>query len=172
MTRTFKILAGAALLAATGAVSALAQPGGGPFARLDANNDGKVTLDEFRAHAAEMFRHVDTDGDGRATLADFQAAHEKMRVEHGGMMHHGPRGDHAGGPPPPGRPHGPPPPEQLDADRDGGVTAEQLDAARDGVVPAAEFPAGLEAHLAAADSNHDGAVTREEMEAAHRAMRP
>lgn len=159
MTRTFKILAGMAVLSAAGAVSAFAQPGGGPFAHLDANNDGKVTLDEFHAHAAEMFRHVDTDGDGRATLADFQAAHEKMRAEHGGMMHHGPGGEHAGGPPPPGRPHGPPPPEQLDADHDGVVTL-------------AEFTAGLDAHFAAADANHDGAVTREEMEAAHRAMRP
>ncbi|MFL6858484.1 MAG: EF-hand domain-containing protein [Allosphingosinicella sp.] len=167
MTRNLKILAGAAVLAATGAVSAIAQPGGGPFARLDANGDGKVTLEEFHAHAAEMFRHVDTDGDGRATLADFQAAHEKMRAEHGGMMHHGARGGHDGGhdaghdggPPPPGRPHGPPPPEQMDADHDGIVTL-------------AEFTAGLEAHFAAADSNHDGAVTREEMEAAHQAMRP
>lgn len=155
MTLKITIAAGAAILAATVA-PALAQPAGGhdPFAMLDADSDGRVTLPEFRAHAVQMFGHVDGNGDGRATLDEFRAAHEKMRVEH--------RGAHPGheGPPPGGhRGHrGPPPPEQLDADHDGAVTVS-------------EFTAGMEQHFAAADSNHDGAVSREEMQAAHEAMR-
>lgn len=154
---TFRILFAAALAAAA-AAPALAQPPErhDPFAMLDANGDGQVTLAEFRAHAAEMFRHVDADGDGRATLDDFRAAHEKMRGEHGGM-HPGMRGGR--GAPPPGPHPGPPPPERLDGDHDGVVTV-------------AEFSAGLEAHFAVADANHDGAVTREEMQAAHAGMHP
>ena len=160
---TLRILFATALAAAGAA--ALAQPPErhDPFAMLDANGDGQVTLAEFRAHAAEMFRHVDTDGDGRATLDDFRAAHDKMRAEHGGMRH-GPEGgpppqgaDRRG--PPPGPRRGPPPPEALDADHDGVVTL-------------AEFTAGLEAHFAAADANHDGVVTREEMQAAHAGLHP
>jgi hypothetical protein len=161
------LLAGAGALFAAVA-PAMAQPPEhrDPFAMLDANGDGQVTLAEFRAHAAEMFRHIDTDGDGRATLEDFRAAHDKMRAEH--SMHGGMAGGHDGPPPPqrdgadrrgppPGGHRGPPPPEQLDADHDGVVTL-------------AEFTAGMEQHFAAADADHDGVVTRAEMDAAHGGM--
>ena len=40
------------------------------FRRFDADNDGKVTKDEFNRFAKERFAMLDMDGDGRITDAD------------------------------------------------------------------------------------------------------
>jgi Ca2+-binding EF-hand superfamily protein len=40
------------------------------FRRFDADNDGKVTKDEFNRFAKERFANLDMDGDGRITDAD------------------------------------------------------------------------------------------------------
>jgi Ca2+-binding EF-hand superfamily protein len=34
------------------------------FAQVDANHDGRIDRAEFRADAAQFFKHLDTDGDG------------------------------------------------------------------------------------------------------------
>lgn len=121
----FSILAGAALLAVSGA--AFAQPGPGPvrggdrevtraeavqhaqrmFDRLDLDRDGTVTREEARsAHRqrAEQrmerrFQRMDLDGDGAVTLAEMRQARERMReaaAERRGERGHGMHGHRRG----------------------------------------------------------------------------
>jgi hypothetical protein len=39
--------------------------------QFDADGDGKVTLAEFQAGGAKMFKMIDADGDGRISLEEF-----------------------------------------------------------------------------------------------------
>ena len=73
------------------------------FKKLDTNNDGSLSLDEFKAgrmaqrdpsKAEEMFKKIDTDSDGKVTLEEFKAFRPQR----------GPRGGE-------GKPPGPPPTE-------------------------------------------------------------
>ena len=52
---------------------------GGGFDRLDANNDGSVTLAEFQAPQIERFQRADANGDGVLTQAERQSARQAMR---------------------------------------------------------------------------------------------
>lgn len=65
-------------------------PPGGPrgnpeefFKRMDANNDGKITKEEFLAfakkEAEERFKQMDTSGDGKMDKKEIAAAVEKMK---------------------------------------------------------------------------------------------
>jgi len=54
------------------------------FKKLDANGDGTVSLDEYKAgpmgkkdpaKAEEKFKKMDTDSDGKLTLEEFKAGH-------------------------------------------------------------------------------------------------
>jgi Ca2+-binding EF-hand superfamily protein len=46
------------------------------FSRVNANHDGKIDRDEFRADATQYFKHLDTNGDG--VIDGFEiAAYEK-----------------------------------------------------------------------------------------------
>ncbi len=81
-------------------------PGGRPnpeeaFKKLDANNDGSISLDEFKAgpmaqhdkdpaHVEVVFKQIDKDGDGKVTLEEFKA--------HRPPHHDGPGGGGPGGP--------------------------------------------------------------------------
>ena len=56
--------------------------GGGPghgrvmriiFALMDANGDGKLTLEEFQAAHERIFKAMDTDHDGTVTLEEMEA---------------------------------------------------------------------------------------------------
>lgn len=96
------ILLGAlALLAAAGAAQAQ-QRGPG----LDANGDGKITLQEFQASRGDrMFRRMDADSDGKLSKAELQM-----------MLDRAPQGADAAF-------------AMLDADKDGFVTRAEADAA-------------------------------------------
>ncbi len=90
-------IAGAALLLAFVLIAepAMAQPPGGQggqgrrggmgtpptFEGLDANNDGKISRDEFRG-PERMFDRIDADGDGAVTKEEFQPV--RQRFEGGG----------------------------------------------------------------------------------------
>jgi Ca2+-binding EF-hand superfamily protein len=82
----------AVLFGATLATSALAQPGpdgeGGPgpmlaemFGTLDADADGKVTLEELQAHRAAKFAAADANGDGLLDAAEALAFHQAEMAE-------------------------------------------------------------------------------------------
>ena len=43
------------------------------FALMDANGDGKLSLEEFQAAHERIFRAMDTDHDGTVTLEEMEA---------------------------------------------------------------------------------------------------
>lgn len=62
--------------------------------KADANSDGKISHDEFRAahekRGEEHFKRVDTNGDGSIDKDEREAAHKKMherRKQHHEKMH-------------------------------------------------------------------------------------
>jgi Ca2+-binding EF-hand superfamily protein len=58
------------------------------FNDMDANKDGKVSLDEFKAKfpkpelAEKVFKKMDADGDGSLTLEEYKTAIEKQAQAH------------------------------------------------------------------------------------------
>lgn len=100
----------------------------------DANHDGKVTLAELRQVRQGRFLHrLDADKDGRVSRAEFDAGLARLRAKG--------RGD-------PARP------ARLWA---------MLDANKDGYVTEAEREATLARRFNAADTNHDGWLSKSEL---------
>ena len=158
--RSFRlVLLGTAMLASA-VLPALAQPAPGAappaaarpgpgsrgaaamFARIDANNDGRVTWDEAWAYVQARFAEADSDHDGGVTLAEAEAFRpmgprpEGARPRHA----HGPR--HA----------------QFEA-----MMFRMLDADRDGKVTLVELRPAAEARFRGFDANGDNVVTRDEL---------
>lgn len=79
--RTLIMLSAVATLA--GASLASAQPNGGAkrFAKLDANGDGVVTLQEMEAGALARFAKADANKDGKVTAEERRAAFEAYKQE-------------------------------------------------------------------------------------------
>lgn len=165
-----------ALVGATAAVlPAAAQPGPGPggprmergyhhhfhhvraghgfalgeaFARADADNDGRVTLEEARAWLQARFNEVDANGDGGVTLEEVQAYWQAKSGRGGQAEQAQPRRE--GRMPERGQARFAAMFRALDANSDGRVTFEE-------VLPFAE------AMFRARDANGDGALSREEI---------
>ena len=76
-------------------------PGGGMFARLDADGNGKVSLAEFNAPHDKHFAMVDANKDGEIDKTEMAAAMDKMRGHMRRMRGAGGPGDDMP-PPPPG----------------------------------------------------------------------
>ncbi len=150
-------------------------PGHGPGAfgpspdQLDADNDGKVTNEEYsaawRTFIAEQFKRLDTDNDGILSKDELAKDRGPERGPHGGTQ--GPN-DANGAPPPP-------PPDGQGAGRRPGMrphhpTAEQLDANKDGKVTKDEYMLPwvklAQERFDEMDTNKDGVLSREEMKKA------
>ncbi|MDB6164420.1 MAG: hypothetical protein JWL98_1852 [Xanthomonadaceae bacterium] len=184
-TLVFSIIAG---LAASASAWGQANP---MFENMDANHDGRISLQEHAAVAKATFARMDANHDGQLTAAELDAAH-RAAVE-------GPSAD--------ARQPGAKTAEdaavaqalfnRLDINHDGVVStiemqaahtrkgvastsapaADQhrglggmgalLDANHDGFVSTVEYAATARARFAHMDSNHDGFVSRPEMDAAH-----
>lgn len=51
------------------------------FEKHDTNADGVITEEEFLVKAKERFAMMDADSDGKITMEEGKAAHEKMRAK-------------------------------------------------------------------------------------------
>lgn len=178
-------LASVAALLATSSF-ALAQDRGqdrGGFAHLDRDGNGIVTREEFRASALAHFDEIDQDHDGRvipaemAAFAKDQAAKRFAREDKNGDGQLS-------------RAEAAPMPDEvfarLDANKDGQLSPEELakadehfqkfaemrfareDKNHDGAISRDEAQAAADEHFAKLDANGDGSVTKDEMMAAHR----
>lgn len=57
------------------------QRSGERFERLDANNDGELTLEEMTARQAAMIEEADADGNGAVSKAEMRAFRDAKRAE-------------------------------------------------------------------------------------------
>ena len=186
-----KSLIGLSLLAlglAGGAYAAETMPGGDPlgdktftkaefqakgaqmFDKMDANHDGKLDTADRAAHEGQMFDMLDTNKDGALSRAEFTAGHQR-----GGEGQH----DMAGGPIAGGGDkagkHGG---RHGDGHKGMGMgmgmgmmMLQMADTNKDGAVSRDEFLATHAKHFDMQDANHDGQLTKDERQAAHTKMR-
>ena len=136
------------------------------FDAIDANHDGFITFEELRAwhqanrgqHAALGFKALDKDGDGRISRDEAAAAprlaqnFDKIDTNHDGYLT----------------------PDELKAAHAAMRQAHwaRIDTDGDGKISLAEAQANaprLAEHFDAIDTNHDGFITPDELEAAMRA---
>jgi len=114
-----------------------------------------------------MFDRLDTDSNGQLSRAEFSARPERPgRMGQGQMNQDASRGDggmHKGH----GMRHG----MKGHRGHGGMMMARMADANKDGAISQAEFTAAALAHFDKVDADKDGKVTREERQAAHKAMR-
>ncbi len=179
-----KSLIGLSLLAlglAGGAYAAEPMPGGDPL------GDKTQTKAEFMAKGAQMFDKMDVNHDGKLDQAD-RAAHEGQAFDNHDTNHDGAlsrdefmaahqRGPAAGGPAAGG------PDERRGAGRKGGhkggqgnhnggmMMMKMADTNNDGAVSKDEFLTAHAKHFDMLDANHDGQVTKAERQAARAKMR-
>lgn len=158
-----------------------------PFGRLDADHNDKITKDEVM----QVFAKVDTDGDGSITKEEMLKSLRAATVQHSGT---GPQTSHdhrpgapetrgssgmrrlpvgrgpmgGGGPMGPGASAargrgGPPSPSVL---------IEQFDKNKDSKLTKEELPEFLWSRLSKADANSDGEISKDEIEAHIKTVRP
>ena len=136
------------------------------FARLDVNGDGKLDQADRDARRAKMFDKLDTNHDGLISRAEFDAAAGKL---HGRMGDRGPgrHGHRFGNADGPGGRHGP--------GGHGGIglamMGKMADTNGDGAISKDEFTKAALAMFDRADANGDGTVTPEERKAMRQQMR-
>lgn len=142
-------------------------PGGDHHAGMDANRDGTITREEFRALHDSMFARIDKNGDGKLSDEEFRGHHgpggEEFNIRIEGP--HGPgdaewverRGPHDGRPGEEVRiiRHGPGGP--------GGDGPGDMDKNKDGKISFDEFTGPLREHFQEADKNKDGFLDKDEM---------
>ncbi len=128
-------------------------PGGRQFERFDANGDGRLQQSEVPEFVWQHLSVADADQDGAVTREEVQAARAAGKLEP-------PRGK--GGPPGERGKAG----ERGKRGEPGGRVFERFDANGDGRLQQSEVPEPVWQHVSVADADHDGAVTRDEMQAA------
>ena len=147
MFKTSIITAAAIAALAITATSAVAQnqgggwgggQGGGFFARYDADHDGKVSLAEYEAGRQMSFQRMDADGNGALSFAEIDAA-TAQAAQRGGPMA-----------------------DFIKARND---ALKAADTNGDQSISADEYKAYVDAEFKKLDTNSDGFLSPEEMQA-------
>jgi Ca2+-binding EF-hand superfamily protein len=150
------------------------------LAKADTNNDGKITVDELKAHAQvrreEMFKRADKNSDGALSADEVGHRWERLQVAdtdrngavtraeldqaraEGKLRGPGHKGHHGHGVGDGG-----------DKAKRHGHMFEKFDKNNDGALTSDEVKDGFWQHLVKADANGDGKVTKEELEKARAA---
>ncbi len=136
------------------------------FAKFDANHDGKLDAADRAAHQAQMFDRIDTDHNGAISRDEFVAMHQRGAMG-GAGMHGMDRG--AGG-----MDHG----HAMGGHRLGGhgmgghgSMAKMADTNGDGAISRDEFVAAAVKHFDGVDTDRNGTITPAERQAAHASMK-
>jgi Ca2+-binding EF-hand superfamily protein len=74
------------LIAATFALSSQAEPGSRMLKKIDTDNDGVVSFQEFQSHDRGFFQRLDTDGDGAVSIEDANQHLDERMAEHRAEM--------------------------------------------------------------------------------------
>ena len=139
------------------------------FDMMDANKDGKLDPADRAVHESQMFDRLDTNKDGAISRTEFGAAHQSGA---GGQPASAGYGDMTRGHMPGGAAgkHG----GAMHGGGHGGMGMMMLkmaDTNKDGAVSRDEFVATHAKHFDMMDANHDGKLTKAERQAAHDKMR-
>lgn len=143
-TTTLMIVAGGLALATLPSV--FAGDAGAKFKDMDANGDGRVTRAEYAAGQQAKFAKLDTNADGAISPEEVSAGLQKKTSK----LKFWAKDDNASGT------------EMLSA----------FDQNTDGQITRAEFESGAEARFAGLDTDKDGALTEQELEAGHSGQQP
>ena len=121
------------------------------FARMDANHDGAITADEAGAQRWTFLARADGDHDGRVTRPEMDQAHAAGMLHHGrGFGRHGGMGMGMMGM----RERRAPDPAHL---------VQRFDQNGNGTLEVSELPERMAEHLGAADADHNGALSVDEL---------
>lgn len=134
--------------------------GAAMFARMDANQDGKVNAADRAAHMGHKFDTVDVNHDGALSRDEFMAKHQR-----------GPSGVGADGAGPEGKHRGKHRGWHQAGGGHGGMMLRMADTNQDGAVSKDEFMTTHVKHFDLMDANHDGQLTTAERQAARQKMR-
>jgi Ca2+-binding EF-hand superfamily protein len=113
--------------------------GGGMLARYDTDHDGKISLAEYEAGRTMSFKRMDTDGNGSLSFAEIDAATAAAQQRGGPMA------------------------DMMKARND---ALKAADANGDQSISADEFKAYVDAEFKTIDTDNDGYLTPDEMQAA------
>jgi Ca2+-binding EF-hand superfamily protein len=130
------------------------------FAAADSNSDGQLTESEVSAFRWNRMKVADTNGDGKVSLEEFNAAYAQGKLGPPRSARYGGR-DRAGAMGQPGCKG------QPGWGKPGERAFQRFDANDDGKLEKTEVPDMVWQHLNVADTNADGAITQDEMDAAH-----
>lgn len=149
----FRISALASAVLAAGAASAGDDWGAdAKFKAMDADADGKVTMNEHTTGARSMFTRMDADKDGKVTATEMDASHSKMKD---GQDRKAAHASHEG------KEHG-----RMSSARH----IAMIDTDGDGAITAAEHASGSQRMFKKMDANGDGSMSKDECREGHKKM--
>ncbi|MCB1193822.1 MAG: EF-hand domain-containing protein [Leptospiraceae bacterium] len=112
------------------------------FKKMDVNNDGKVSLEEWTNHKQTKFKKIDTNGDGTLSKEEVQAHHKNKKMRH----HRKGKGD----------------------GKDPNKCFQEMDKNKDNKITSDEWLNHKKAKFKKIDTNGDNFLTKEEMKAHHK----